>query len=66
MYKEGKNNAQKSRENKRYKDSRATTYKTKTAGGGEVEVTSYSDGSSTVHFGGLGGSVEYDQFGREC
>jgi hypothetical protein len=61
-----KNNAQKSRDNKRYKDSKATTYKTKTPGGGKVEVTSYSDGSSTAHFGGPCGPVEYDQFGREC
>jgi hypothetical protein len=66
MYSTRKNNAQKTRDDKRYKDSRATTDKRKTPGGGEVEVTTYSDGSSTVNFGGPCGSVEYDKFGREC
>ncbi len=29
-------------------------------------VTSYSDGSSTVNFGPMGGKVNYDKFGNEC
>jgi hypothetical protein len=62
----GKNNAQKSREDKKFRDSRSITEKRKTSGGGEVDVTTYSDGSSTVNFGGLGGSIDYDEFGREC
>ena len=62
----GKNNAQKSREDKRFQDSRSSKETIKTSGGGEVDVTTYSDGSSKVHFGGPCGSVDYDEFGREC
>lgn len=34
--------------------------------GGKVSETNYSDGSSTVHFGGPVGDVNYDQYGNEC
>jgi hypothetical protein len=34
--------------------------------GSEHEVTYYFDGSSTVNFGGMGGKVNYDKYGREC
>lgn len=34
--------------------------------GSEHDVTQYFDGSSTVNFGGMGGKVNYDRYGREC
>lgn len=34
--------------------------------GGKVRVTRYSDGTSTVHWGGPCGSVNYDENGEEC
>lgn len=34
--------------------------------GSETEVTYYSDGSSTVHFGGPCGPSNYDENGEEC
>ena len=34
--------------------------------GGTVDVTHFSDGSSKVHWGGMGGDANYDEYGREC
>jgi len=34
--------------------------------GGKVEVIYYSDGTSTVHWGGPCGDSHYDEFGEEC
>lgn len=34
--------------------------------GGEVEVTRYRDGSSTVHWGGPCSPTNYDANGEEC
>lgn len=56
-----KNNAQRARDNERFYDSGASISKNDKA-----TTTHYSDGSSTVDFGGLGGKVEYDENGEEC
>ena len=42
-----------------------TSYESDNAGG-KVEVSRYSDGTSTVHWGGPCGSSNYDEYGREC
>ena len=34
--------------------------------GGKVRVKRFSDGSSRVEWGGMGGTVCYDEFGEEC
>ena len=62
MYgRDGKNNAQRARDDKRFYDSRATT-----STDDKATTTHYSDGSSTVDFGPMGGTVEYDENGEEC
>lgn len=40
--------------------------KERMASGEEVEVTRYSDGSSTYHFGGPVGSARFNADGEEC
>jgi hypothetical protein len=68
MYKNSKteNNAQRTRNDKRFNDPKKEETREKTAGGGYVNQTHYSDGSSTVNWGGPCGSTDYDEYGREC
>jgi len=67
MYKsEKENNAQKARRDSSFTDSKAKTGKERTISGSDVEVTRYSDGSSTYHHGGPCGSSDYDENGEEC
>jgi hypothetical protein len=61
MYRDGKNNAQRARDDKRFHDSGATVTTDKYG-----TTTHYSDGSSTVDFGPMAGPVEYDENGEEC
>lgn len=60
------NNAQRSRDDERFNDPRKEQKREKTPGGGYIDKTYYSDGSSTVNWGGPCGSTDYDEFGREC
>lgn len=60
------NNAQRSSSDKRFKDEKSSKEKVRNNSGGYNEVTYYSDGSSTTHFGGPVGDVNYDKYGREC
>lgn len=67
MYnKKEENNAQRAKRDSRFVDDDAKTTKERGPSGSEHEVTRYSDGSSTVHFGGMGGHVDYDENGEEC
>ncbi len=55
------------RENKDYLES--TDYKETYVDdhtGGKTRVTRYRDGTSTFHYGGPCGKVNYDQYGEEC
>lgn len=52
--------------NELFVDERAETTTEVGPSGSEHEVTWYSDGSSTVNFGGMGGKVHYDRYGEEC
>lgn len=60
------NNAKRAIYDENFTDLDATTEKERVLTGVEIEVTRYSDGSSTHHFGGPCGSVNYDEFGEEC
>jgi hypothetical protein len=60
------NNAQRARDDKNYSDKNATKSKRRLGSGSEVDVTDWSDGSSTHHFGGPVGDVEFDENGEEC
>lgn len=66
MIKSKYNNAQKARDNKSFVDKKATKGKERLPSGEEIEVTRYSDGSSTHHFGAMAGDIEYDENGEEC
>lgn len=46
-------------------EDKRTVYE-KDLSGNLVKVTRYSDGSSTVHWGGPCGSTSYDEYGNEC
>ena len=62
MYRDGKNNAQRARDDKRFYDPRATVTTDKYG-----TTTHYSDGSSTLTVGGpCAGNYEYDENGEEC
>lgn len=68
MYKserEKENNAQRARRDSNFTDSKAKIGKERGISGTEHEVTRYSDGSSTHHFGGPCGSSDYDENGEE-
>lgn len=67
MYSERKyNNAQRARANDSFYDEDAEETTQELSSGSSVPVTNYSDGSSTVHFGGPCGPVDYDENGEEC
>ncbi len=67
MYSDRKeNNAQRARRDKDYFDSKSKRSKEKGLVNDDVEVTRYSDGSSTYHHGGPAGDMSYDEFGEEC
>ena len=61
-----RNDAQRASEDSSFSDPFAKTTTEVGISGSEHEVTNYSDGSSTVNFGGMGGKVNYDRYGREC
>lgn len=60
------NNAQKKRSNPYFKDDKAREVESTDLVGNKVKTTRYSDGSTTYHFGGLGGDISYDEYGNEC
>ena len=50
----------------RFTDDKKEESKVKLSSGSYIDVTYYSDGSSTHHFGGPCGSTDYDENGEEC
>lgn len=66
MSKRKRNYAQRASTNPDFVDPQLKEVYEKTPTGGEVQVTRYSDGSSTVHFGGPCGPQNYNEFGEEC
>ncbi len=60
-----KNYAQEVRDNPFFSDPYANTETINDQTGGKVKVTYYSDGSSTYHFGGPIGSVDFNKFGEQ-
>lgn len=43
-----------------------TTKNVRNNTGGYNKITYYSDGTSTVHWGGPCGSTNYNEYGEEC
>lgn len=52
--------------NRRENDDDDYYEKTEKWQGEDLRTTVYSDGSSTVHWGGPCGSTQYDAYGEEC
>lgn len=61
-----RNYAQRATEDNAFVDELSQTQTEIGPSGSEHEVTYYFDGSCTVNFGGMGGKVNYDKYGREC
>lgn len=61
-----RNYAQRATEDDTFVDELSETRTEIGPSGSEHEVTYYFDGSCTVNFGGMGGKVNYDRYGREC
>jgi hypothetical protein len=67
MYTEDReNNAQRARRDNSFIDSQSKTSAERLGSGAFIQVTRYSDGSSTHNFGAMGGSQDYDENGEEC
>lgn len=60
------NFAQKASEDSNFNDPDQEEGKLTIPGGSQIDVTYYSDGSSTHHFGPMAGDCNYDENGEEC